>query len=380
MKLREARWVFCLWLTCLGFLPVVGLAEQPSTAELCQAAESTINAGKQLASPPTTDLDDNVLDRVHLERGWNGSSTQVSHVVVDGRPMATIVVDSGGTSHDTEVYVLSDDLKSLLSPPDRDARDPENDGGDDWGFGVSEDVVTVLGQPMMRSWRRGSDWPTHLSLINRDGDIVPACTITRQLLKVRKIASSTDDVVCHGVLAGQQAPVPMHPPSPGESLALGIVPPEYRNATRSHAPAESSSAILRYHNTEMASQVTYTLLSTGNADLVNSGKSSHVGLVSFSDGNSTAGDGTYSDTQVFPVFFDKTGVANLSAATNQKLAATLPHGMQDGKLVTLNNTTYLELSPEGMGLPTEVWKIDSSGAHQVCGFKLWRTVVIPIGK
>src|SRR5690348_10423911 len=101
MKLRVVRWAFCLWLSCIGFLPVVGLAEQPSAAELCQAAENTINGGKELASPPTTELDDKVLDRVHLERGWNGSPVQASHVVVDGRPMAAIVVDSGGTSNDT---------------------------------------------------------------------------------------------------------------------------------------------------------------------------------------------------------------------------------------------------------------------------------------
>jgi hypothetical protein len=351
----------------------------PSNAvALCKAAEDIRNRGEPLVSPPTVALDDKVLESVHLEQGWNASPAQVAHVVVDGRRLATVVVDSGGTSHDTSVYVLSDDLKNLLSPADRDDRDVENQGADTWGFGVSEDMVTVLGQPMVGSEdRRDAQAPAYLSIIDRDGDIVPTCEMANEALKVREIVSSTDDSTCHATLAGRQLPLPMHKPLPAESLMLGTVPTEYSSESDNGAP---SHVTLHYHNSERASEVTYSLASTGIADLDNSGKQRHIGLVFFSDGDSTAGDGTYSDTQVVPVYLDKSGAADPSANANQKMAAALPHGMRDGRLITLDGAPYLELSPEQNGRSSEVWKIDPNGAHKVCGFKLTHEVVRPISE
>lgn len=350
----------------------------PDAVMLCKAAENTLDSGKQLDSPPPTKLDDKVLERVHLERGWNGSPTQVTQVIVDGRPLAVIVVDSGGTSHDTSVYVLSNDLTTLLSPADRDSRDVENDGADSWGFGVSEDVVMVDGQPMVRSWGRGDgESKFYLSIIDRDGDIVPTCEAGPEPRKERVIALSASDSVCHAVLAGQPIPAPMHPPVPGESLVMSKVPTQYSDyGGRIH----STNTKLNYHDTARAAGVSYTLLRAGIADLDNSGHARHVGIVSFWEGDSSAGDGTYTDSEVFPVYFDKTGIADLSADINQNLITALPHGGANGKLVTLGGITYFETSPDKNGPSSAVWKIDSSGVHPICGFELTQEVVQPISE
>lgn len=354
-------------------------ATLPSNAPtLCRAAEAMLNEGRLLAAPSESRLDtDDVLTRVHLGPFPNGSPPEVFHIVVDGRRMAALVVDDGGTSHDTEVYVFSDDLKGLLSPADREDRDVENTGDWEWAFGVSEDVVVVNGQPMVRSWgSRDGKSKFYLSIIDRDGDIVPTCEAEPEPRKERAISLSANDSICHAVLAGQPTPAPMHPPVPGESLVMNKVPAEYSNYGGS---IHSTTTVLKYHDTARAAGVSYTLLRTGIADLDNSGHARQVGIVSFWEGDSSAGDGSYTDSQILPVYLDKAGVADLSTNANQKLAS-LPHGMLDGKLVTLNGTTYLELSPDIEGPSSEVWKIDSSGARQICGFKLTQEVVQPISE
>lgn len=351
----------------------------PDVTMLCRAAETTLNEGQQLTTPAESRLDtDDILTQAHLGPFPNASPPEVAHIVVNGRRMTALVVDSGGTAHSTSVYVFSDDLKSLLSPPDRDDRDVENEGSDMWGFVVREDIVTVLGQPMVRSWggRYGTS-PVHLSIIDKDGDIVPTCEIKKEPRKERVIASSADDHVCHALLAGQPVTSPTHLPAKGESLVMSKVPGQY---TEKFGSMSSTATELNYHDNAMAAQVSYTLLATGTADLDNDRKSHHVGIVSFWEGDSSAGDGTYADSEVLPVYFDTNGVADLSADTNQKLAKVLPHGMRNGKLLTFNGATYLDLSPDKQGPSSEVWKIDSSGAHQVCSFKLTREVASPIAQ
>lgn len=349
----------------------------PNAAMLCRVAEATLNEGQQLATPAQFRLDtDDVLARVHLGPDANASPPEVAHIVVNDRRMAALVVDGGGTSHDTSVYVFSDDLKSLLSPSDRDDRDVENEGSHMWGFGVSEDLVTVLDQPMVRSWggRYGTS-PVHLSIIDRDGDIVPTCEIKKAPRKERVIAWSADNRVCHALLAGQSVIAPMRLPIKGESLVMHKVPTQYSDK---YGSTSSTATELNYHDTAMAAGVSYALLTTGTADLDNSRKPHHVGIVSFWEGDSSAGDGTYADSQVLPVYFDANGVADLSADANQKLAKALPHGMKNGKLLTLDGATYLDLSPDKLGPSSEVWKINSGGAHQVCSFKLTSEVARPI--
>lgn len=350
----------------------------PDASMLCQAAETTLNAGQKLNTPPETLLGtDDALTRVHLGPYANASSPEVTHIVVNGRRMAAVAVDEGGTSHDTIVYVFSDDLKSLLSPADRDD-DIENNGDHLWDFGLSEDVVTVLGRPMVRSrYRPYGARPIYLSIINREGHTVPTCEINKEPLEKRTIGWSANNGVCRAILAGKQIPVPMHPPTTGESLVMRNVPAQYSFG----GLADSTAFELNYHDNGQAADVMYTLQTTGIADLDNSGKSQKVGLVGFWEGNSSAGDGTFSESQIFPVYLNKSGVADLSSEANRKLAAALPQdGTSGGKLVMLDGTTYLELSPNRHGPNSLVFKIDSTGVHQVCWFKLTHEVARTISQ
>lgn len=350
-----------------------------NAAQLCRAAQDTLNRGKALALPPSIKmgetLGDAVVKRLNLE---SERVEDAYRIVVDGRPMVAVVVNSGGTAYSLTVYVLSGDLRTRLSPADRDGRDVLNDGHL-WSLGVMEDVVLIGGQPMVRS-RRGSDKEgVYLSLIGRDGDIIPTCAVTPRLLKKPKIKWSANDRVCHALVAGQQQPVPIHPPAAGETLAFQVVPEGYqRNKLTRSEDADAGFQTLNFHNNGRASDVQYTLRRTGIVDVDNSGTPSRVGLVSFHDGNSTAGDGSYEDMAIFPVYLDNHGTAQLSAPANKALADALPHGMSDGRLVTVDGATYLELTAHNQEHPSEVWKITPGGAHPVCQFKLTGVVVAPL--
>lgn len=344
-------------------------------AALCHAAEETLNRGEQLQHLGATAMDPKVLEALHLDPGWNASPAQVAHMTVEGRSLAATSIDSGGTCHSTTVYVLSGDLKSKLSPADRDDRDVENQGSDSWAFGVSEDLVNVLGQPMVMSSDVGSS-TFHLSVIDKNGDIVPTCQGDLVDLQQRRIIASHDDDVCHAMLAGQQTPVVLQSPTSGHSLSLKQQPDSFVAAAvhdSSHAATQ-----LRFHDNARAAEVEYTLNATGDADLDNSGKPRQIGLVSFFEGDSSAGCGDYSDTQVVPVYLDEQGRADPSSVANQGLASALPHGMEDGRLVTYAGKTYLELSPKLHGPSSSVWTIDAKGPSEVCSYQLKHYVVRPI--
>lgn len=345
----------------------------PDAPMLCKAAESTLNGGKQLDSLSSTLLDSKVLDHLLGQYAVN-SSARVGHIVVDGRKLAVLLIDGG------LVYVYSNNLKTELSPADREDRDVENNGADTWASGVAEDVVIVHGQPMVRSWGPDGDPSSsfHLSIIDSDGDFVPTCSAEPESLEKREIATTADAAVCRAILAGQQISVPMHTPSPSDSLVLGNVPKQYVKGDMIGKRNGTAATELYYFDKSVDAQVEYVLFSTGRADLGNSGQSRHVGLVSFTKRGLAAGYHPYWNSQIFPVYFDTSGVADLSSDANQKLANSLPHGMGDGKLVTLDGATYLELSPQMEEPSSEVWKINASGANQICRFKLTREVVRPL--
>jgi hypothetical protein len=298
----------------------------------------------------------------------------MARMTIHGRPLAATSIDTGGTCHSTSIYVLSGDLKSRLSPADRDDRDVENDGSDAWGFGVSENLVVVLGQLMVLSSAEGSS-AFHLSAIDKNGDIIPTCEGNRVNLDKRQLVSSNDDRVCHAMLAGQQMPVALQTPTTGESLSLGQRPDSFKELPRD---AGNTATKLQYRDAARAADVEYSLHATGDVDLDNSGKPRRVGMVSFFEGNSGAGCGGYNDTQVVPVYLDEDGHADPSAAINQGLVNALPHGMTEGKFVNYAGTTYLEVSPNDKGPSSEIWKIDAKGPTQVCKFQLTHIVVHPI--
>lgn len=343
----------------------------PNAVALCRAAEAKLNLGERLRPMHSTSLDPKLLNSLHLEEGSNASPAQVAHFVVDGRPLAATSIDSGGTCHSTEVFVLTGDLKSRLSPPDRDSRDVENGGDDTWSFGVREDLVTVLGQPMVMSPGIGSS-TFHLSVIDKNGDIVPTCEGHKVNLDQRKLISSTNARVCNAILARKEKPIAMQSPGPNESLLL-----EHRPDTFTKGYPHDTSTKLYFRDNEHAAEASYSLKVTGSVDLDNSGKPRRVGLVSLKEGNSTAGCGDFNEHQVTPVYLDEHGHADPSSIINKKLADALPDGMDKGKLVTYQGSTYLELS-RSKGPPSELWEIDAQGPRQICSFKLTHIVVRPI--
>jgi hypothetical protein len=325
----------------------------PNAAALCKAAEDTLNRSGKLQPIDMSALDPKVVQALNLEVGANAVFPQVAIITVGGRSLAAASIDSGGTCHSFTLTMLNADLTSRLSPADRDDRDIENHGHDSWSFGVDEHLVTVLGEPVMISQYEGSP-NFHLSVIDKTGDIIPVCEGGPVPLERRRLASSNNDKVCQAVLHGREVPVALTPPSKEQLRSLRERPDDLKEG-----------------------DLTYELLGTGRADLGNTGKPRNIGLVTFAY-QSTAGCGSGSYSQVVPIYLDDRWRADPSSTLNRVLADSMPNGMADGKVVSLMDKTYVELSPVEGGASSEVWTVDDKGPKQVCSFQLTRFAVKPI--
>lgn len=344
-----------------------------NAAALCHAAEETLNrdhGARWLPLLATTPLADDVAMRLRLT--GHGQS-RVAQVTVDGRALALIDEDVGGTCRASEVSVFSGDLASRLSPPDSLDRNPENDGGEHWDFGTMQELVQVGRQPMVATYNLDRS-RFFLSAIDRNGDMQVTCEGRLRDLSRRRIESSSDDAVCQAFLSGAETPVAMHAPGPGESLALSSPSSEWALRT----DPRSKNTVLFFHSKGLAPDVSLVLARTGVADLDNSGHARKIGIVYYEANGSSAGCGDYSEHRVEPVFLDAHGVADPSLPGNRSMGDALPEGMSGMKLARLADATYVELSPSQSGPASEIWRIDRTGARRICRFQLQDYRVEPI--
>ena len=217
---------------------------------LCHAAEETLNrdhGARWLPLLPTTPLADDVATRLQLT-GYGQS--RVAQVTVDGRALALVDEDVGGTCRASEVSVFNGDLTARLSPSDSLDRNPENDGGEHWDFGTMQELVQVGGQPMVATYNVDRS-RFFLSAIDRNGDMQVTCEGRLRDLPRRRIESSSDDAVCQAFLSGAETPVAMHAPAPGESLALSSPSPDLTPGT----DPRTKDTMLFFHSEGLAPDV-----------------------------------------------------------------------------------------------------------------------------
>ena len=376
VRFHGARRVSTGWVKTSD-VQVVGAPHVPLPANavaLCHAAGEALNRGhgeRWLPLVPTTPLPDEAATRLQI--GGHGLS-QVAHVTVEGRALALVNEDGGGTCHSSEVSVFTGDLSSRLSPPDTLDRNPANDGGEHWSFGTLQEVVEVEGQPMVATYTMDRS-RFFLSVIGRDGDMQVTCEGRLRNLPRRRIESSSEGAVCQAFLSGAETPVPMHAPAPGESLAFSLPSPELAPAD---VPRSSNGTTLYFHSRGLAPEASFVLAQTGVADLDNRGRERRIAIVYYDAVGSSAGCGTYSEHRVEPVFLDPRGVADPSLPHSRSIGDALPGGMSGMRLARLAGTTYIELSPGRSGPGSEIWRIDRSGAHRVCKFQWQGYQVKPI--
>jgi len=344
----------------------------PDPAKLCKAAEDTLNenyGNGSLKQLPLSDLPSDVLTRLKLD---TTGGAKVAHVKIAGRPMALANIDTGGSCESSDTVVLSDDLKTRLSPNDLEDRNIGNTGENMWSFGLTESLVEVLGQPMVMT---GStrDMSFYLSIIDKDGDIVTACQGNRETLDP-KIQTSADDRVCHAMLSDKQTEISMGDPSNREKLVLSKLDSSF--IPSNNPDIKQSSISLTFHDQGRAAEATYTLEKTALVGIDNSGHARRVGFVSFVDGDSSAGCGDFSEKDMRLVYIDDDGVADPMAPLNKPFEG-FGQNMSDAAFVKFGGENYLKFTPSGDN-PIEIWKIDSAGPKQICTFQLRHYDVGPI--
>jgi hypothetical protein len=337
----------------------------PGAPELCKAAQDMLDAGDgMIEAVPTVHVTDAVAKKLDIGQYPNASLPAVARVTSGSHRMAVALIDGGGTAHSTEAMVFTPGMEARLSPPDMESRRIQNNGENGWAA-MNESLVMVRGQPMIfDKWRDQTN--ITFAAIDTSGDIVPVCSGARVPTPQPAVEVGFDGAMCRALLASDPKESLMGPPSAGESMFLAKVPEPFEPGYLDVKP----SAALHFRNPEEASEVSYNLVATGNVDLDGSGHTRRVGLVSYFDGDSTAGDGSYQESWFLPVYLDAQGRADPGSAENQALAQGLPSdGMRGGRLVTYQNAAYLELSPDEDDRITEIWKFEAKGPRKVCGFR-----------
>jgi hypothetical protein len=332
--------------------------------ELCKAAQDMLDAGDgTIEAVPTVHVTDAVAKKLDIGQDANASLPAVARVTSGGHRMAVALIDSGGTAHSMEAMVFTPGMEARLSPPDMESRRIQNDGANAWAYGMNESLVMVRGQPMIfDEWRDQTN--ITFAAIDSSGDIMPTCSGSRVPTPHPIIQAGFDGAMCRALLASGAA-ASMGPPSASESIFLAKVPEYFEPLIVDGQPSGT-----QFRNRGRASEVSYGLVATGNVDLDGSGHTRRVGLVSYFDGDSTAGDGAYQESWFLPVYLDAQGRADPGSVENQALAKGLPtDGMQGGRLVTYQDAAYLELSPGEDDRITEIWKFEAKGPRKVCGFR-----------
>ena len=207
---------------------------------------------------------------------------------------------------------------------------------------------------------------THfLSVIDKDGDIVPTCEVATEAMAQRNISMEANAGICHAFKANLEKLIPTHDPHQDESIA----------------PLNDKDKRLLLLNSEdngAGGGTRYTLRQTALADLDNSGHARPIGIVHY-EYTSGAGCGS-GNTQDVPVFLDAHGKVDLHSSTTKTMFNELTTHIETAHLAQSGGVTYIELSSEKDGPAEQVWKMDTAGAHKVCQFQMTHFVVKPITK
>lgn len=330
---------------------------------LCGAAEATLNAngGHGLDKPYVgAPIDEAAVARMRLDEGGDRPAT-FTRLTIDGRKLAAVTFVSPGTCESSEIQIWKGDLTAQLAPDDHEHRNPLNDGSDGALFGADQEVVDVMGQPLVRTYNGGDR--AYLSVIDGNGDLVPTCQIDREPVEKPVLRLGDGEKVCHAILNGSVERVPTKKPSPSQSIAP-------------LSEEEKRLLLLNSNDSGVGGTTDYTLREVANADLDNTGHVQAIGMVGY-EYSSGAGCGS-GNAQVAPVFLDGKGNADLHDPRNQDFFDRLPSHISSAYLARFEGKTYIALAPTDAGPPQEVWKLTSKGGDKICAYELYRVRVRPI--
>lgn len=356
-KLVSAGWVE------IGRLQNTGTPHvRPSdtVAQVCAAAANTINRGGNgsfsLPRVPLTPLPKGMEDKITEAMGSDanpiGGFDGMARIIAGGEARKVFPIEDGGTCPSNYLHIWSDDLSRAVAHTDDGQR-----------FGDGQELVQVLGHPLVLQINYGNQTTFALASLDKDGHQSILCQATRVYTTTPRDTLGSNNAVCRAVVANHVTPIPVKD-ADKNSISLPIdVDQRYKSA--------------------------FTLGVT-RADLFNDGKPRDVGMVAFHY-DSSASCGSTSDA-TFPVILNAHGVADLAEATNKRLIKETTgaldldeHELQfpgDGRLITYAGNTYFVAYAEPVKQPTNdalagVFKFTSDGSKSVCSFQPYHFMVAP---
>jgi hypothetical protein len=341
--------------------------EQPTIGDdaICRAATEVMDK-HQWVQLPLRPIDPAVAAKANLD-SYGSRATSLARISIDGRILTAVLVEDGGTEESNYVDIWAGNMSKHLSQYDRPTSDPISIESN----GPNEGLVEVLGVPMIYQYAPDNPDKSYLSSIDKDGYVQPRCAGGPKRLAKPHIVFSTPNVTCNSFIDGLAVDVSMSPPTPAEGLSISRPP--------SGLEAEPARGPDSFRDSKDAVDVVYKLLSTGEADLDNSGHGRRIGIVSY-EASSTAGDG-WNGFIAAPIFLDAKGKADPTSPENKilfdgmvdivKTDDSIPAGPATfSKVVRVDGKTYIEVSKKRAANPVDqVWRVDSSKPQKVCQYQ-----------
>jgi len=357
-KLVSAGWVEKARLHVTG----APHARPPDTvAKVCAAAANIINRDDNgsfnLPRLPLAPAPEGMQDKVS-QANPDSVVTNIdgsARIKIGGHAMKVFSIEDGGTCPSNYLQIWPDDLSESTA---------QTDAGQQFGDG--QELVQVLGHPLVLQINYGDKRTFSLASIDKNGNRKTLCTATRIYTPRPRDLSGSANPVCHALVSNHVTAIPAQA-APNKTVLL---PPEVREQYR---PA-------------------FELSGTSKADLRNEGKPVDVGLVRFHY-ESGGGCGRTADA-TFPVLLNVHGIADLTDATNMQLVKTITGASQldefyltspgGGRLITYAGHTYfvtyaepvIDSNPPNTAL-TGVVELTSTGARNVCSFQPYQFEVDP---
>jgi hypothetical protein len=343
VRYQGTRLVSAGWIEA-GHLKFVGprhARPQDTVAQICAAATNMINRQGFDASTWPYELS------AKLPK-YTGT-----RIMMGGKARRVVPVDDGGTCADNYLSILSDDSSHAI-------------GSTDSGGGA-EDLVEVLGHPLVMRSQYNDPKTFTLSSLDEDGHLILICQATRVPTRMPRDISGSTNPVCRALVTNQTTAVPVQ--NVGEKF-LSLPADTARKYPSTSAPGPFA-------------------LEVGKADLFNEGKPLDVGLVSFHAHVSRGCGWTMDATS--PVILNAQGVADLTDTTNKRLIKETTGsddldddgpGSSGGRLISYAGSTYFVKHAEPVNTPTNdalvsVLRFTSVGSETVCRFQSYSFVVAP---
>lgn len=328
-----------------------------TVAQVCEAANRIVNAAKTPFALHTlhAQVIPTSLQKWTAKQAAEAGNppTDMVRILSGGHVLNVVSVPDGGSCGSNYMQVWPDHGTKPLA----DTMPDYSDGG---YMGDTQEMVEVLGHPLVMEFIQNFPSSFTLAALDKHGKQTKLCSIKREYAAPSSYLAHSRGAVCRAVVTGQARPITMR--------KVDVNQFRYPAKSNWNTPALRSMWMAR-----------------SRVDLFNDGKLRKVGLIR-NEYDSGAGCG-YASILILPIILNAQGIADIAAPVNQRLMRLIngdtkldidnPSYPSSGMLVTVSGHVYylmyvqseLPKDPVPTNGLQDVMELTTAGAKKVCSYQ-----------